>query len=92
MPTAQEIKEQIAALETQLARLPTKFPVKRKYHLRSERETNYGIAQECGLSKEAVSIFRDCCYEITLDIEIYESGAVSATHLNGVALTIPVRV
>jgi len=53
----------------------TKFPIKTSVYLHSNKEAMYDKGEELGLSKEAISDnFSYCCYEVKVDIEVYEDG------------------
>jgi len=52
----------------------SEWPKTIKYYLHGDRDTNFEIADEIGLSDEATGNFKYCCYELELTLEVNEDG------------------
>lgn len=71
-------KNKICAMHNVIIAVITKqsrFPIKTTMYLHSDKESNWEIGEELGLSEEAISKnFRGCLYELCVEIEVYEDG------------------
>lgn len=96
LETREDIDNEIARLQVARLKAPTRaqlWPKTVSYFLHGEKENNWSKGEEIGLSEEAIrDVFRGCCYEIELTLQVSENGTAVATHLDGVALTTPVPV
>lgn len=93
--TKEEIDAEIARLTALREKVTAKadaWPKTVAYHLAGSKEDNWDKAKKLGLSKDAQSVFRFCCYEITLTLQVFEDGTAAATHLDGTPLAFPVPV
>lgn len=70
----------------------TVWPLKAKFYTHSSKDSNYEYGEELGLKGETLDSWRYTGYEVEFDIEISKDGSTVATHVNGVALTTPVKI
>lgn len=67
--------------------------VKTIIYLHSDKDRNYDLAREIGLSEDTIRTFAYTCYEVRVTVEVNpETGEAKATHFNGVKLEHPVEV
>jgi hypothetical protein len=70
-----------------------KWPRTTTIYLHSDKESNWELGEELGLSNDAISDeFRSCCYEIEIEVEVHEDGTSFATHFQGLKLSKKVKV
>lgn len=62
------------------------FPKLITIHLHSSKESNYDIADEIGLSKEATNLFAYALYEVALGVEVSENGETKIVSVDGKGL------
>lgn len=67
------------------------FPKKIEFYLHAD-DDNYYLSQKLGLSEEATETFRGTGYEVVFTLLVEEDGTNICTHLNGVELSVPVRI
>lgn len=64
-----------------------------RLHVYGDDDRTYETGVKAGLSEKALETFVYAAYELVLDVVIDEdTGEAVATHLNGVALTAPVKI
>ena len=69
---------------------PSRYVMKKviKYYLHSDKEENYEIADDLGLSEDARATFRHACEEIELDLEVdLDTGYSRIIAVDGVNLS-----
>lgn len=64
-----------------------------KIYTHNNKESNWDLQEELGLSNEAMDKFRYCAMEVEFEAEVdTETGEAWATAVNGVALAKPVQL
>lgn len=59
------------------------WPKRTRMYLHSDKESNWEIGEELGLSEEAIrENFRYCLYELEVVIDVYEDGTWEVVEAN----------
>jgi hypothetical protein len=57
--------------------------MKVNHYLHSDKETNYELGQEIGLSEDALRNFKYCLYEVEFELEVDENGEYEILKVDG---------
>ena len=84
-----KVGRQLAAQQKELVE---RF-IETNFYVHSDKESGYEIGKELGLEGDALREFCYTGYEVTFKIVVdRKTGLSKATHVNGVALTEPVKI
>jgi hypothetical protein len=68
------------------------WPKRTTIYLHRDKESNYDLANDLGLSEDATSRMRYLGYEVEVTIDVYEDGRVLATHFGSLPLSKPLEI